>query len=291
MVLFSFDPPRKFGFLYSVWKLHQKWCLTAENSPLLVWLLHCDKKMFFKVVFLFKMGTPLIQNAEQFSQLVFFAPLMKVLYIFPWMCLFFSFFPLVLLIASGYVWKQWEGKTRDARLAQKHKKPSLTKMWDKGGSTFNPKEKVLAVHVTFHFCEVSSQKSLFILNKDVNDLEGEQLAELFTSKNCCSKFFKGHLGQKERRGEKKEEIWTNLSILILVHFSKGARRDEFFWGLGIKLWPLSVSFRALFLTLPKFSLIPHDNHCFLERIGWNNGQFFLAWESWRHVRSIEENLK
>ena len=253
MVLFSFDPPRKFGFFYSVWKLHQKWCLTAENSPLLVGS-HTVTKNVFQRSFSFKMGTPLIQNAEQFSQLVFFAPLMKVLYIFPWMCLFFSFFPLVLLIASGYVWKQWEGKTRDARLAQKHKKPSLTKMWDKGGSTFNPKEKVLAVHVTFHFCEVSSQKSLFILNKDVNDLEGEHLAELFTSKNCCSKFFKGHLGQKERRGEKKEEIWTNLSILILVHFSKGARRDEFFWGLGIKLWPLSVSFRPLSLNLPKSSL-------------------------------------
>ena len=59
---------------------------------------------------------------------------------------------------------------------------------------------------------------------------------------------------KEKYRRKNEEIRTNLSILILVHFSKGARRDEFFWGLGIKLWPLSVSFRPLSFTLPKSSL-------------------------------------
>ena len=46
---------------------------------------------------------------------------------------------------------------------------------------------------------------------------------------------------------KEEEIPTNLSILILVHLSEGAWGDEFFWSLGIKLWPLSVSIRPLFL--------------------------------------------
>ena len=49
------------------------------------------------------------------------------------------------------------------------------------------------------------QKGLFILNKDVNDLESEHLAELFASKNRCSEFFKGHLGEKEMQ-KKEEEI-------------------------------------------------------------------------------------
>ena len=221
--------------------------------PIIGGLPHCDKKCFSKEFFVQNGNTSDTKCWTIFTTCIFCTFDEGPLYFPLDVSIFLIFSPR----ASHSKWvclKTGGRKTRDARLAQKHKKPSLTKMWDKGGSTFNPKEKVLAVHVTFHFCEVSSQKSLFILNKDVNDLEGEHLAELFTSKNCCSKFFKGHLGQKERRGEKKEEIRTNLSILILVHFSKGARRDEFFWGLGIKLWTLSVSFRPLSLTWPKSSL-------------------------------------
>ena len=60
----------------------------------------------------------------------------------------------------------------------------------------------------------------------------------------------------------EEEIPTNLSILILVHLSEGAWGDEFFWSLGIKLWPLSVSIRPLFLWACK------NPHLTLKPICW-----------------------
>ena len=136
------------------------------------------------------------------------------------------------------------------------KSQTWPKCWE---ASFLPAHIRKEVCFIFHFCG-PSQMSLFVLDKDVNDLECEHLAKLFTSKNRCRKFFEGHLWEKSQN-EEGEDIATNLSILIFVHLDKGAWGDEFFWSLGIESWPLSV--RHFFGKI----LIWHR---FRGGFGWNN---------------------